>query len=114
MHLNHLAVVDIVADRLGKAPYDYEVLGGYFCPSSESWIQKKLSENYLRDAYRESYASSNKLSGNIDKAMRTLVCDDLEFTVVHICGIDAIKANGKKTSFHTMRTSGSRTNRLQW
>ena len=43
IHLNHLAVMDFVAETLEKSPYEFEILGGYFCSSSERWIQKKTT-----------------------------------------------------------------------
>ncbi|UJR17782.1 hypothetical protein I4U23_004681 [Adineta vaga] len=114
IHLNHLAVMDFTAEILEKPPYEFEILGGYFCPSSESWIRKKLPENYLPNAYREallmlategtrwmvdrSYSSPNMYAKNIIKEIRNLYGTDLEITVVHICGIDAIEYNGKHVS----------------
>jgi fructosamine-3-kinase/nicotinic acid mononucleotide adenylyltransferase len=112
IHLSHLAVMDFVAETLEKSPYEFEILGGYFCPSDENWIKKKLPKNYLPDAYRESllllategtrwmvdrsYSTPDRHSQNIIKAVREVYGESFEITVVHICGIDAIQNNGKR------------------
>jgi nicotinic acid mononucleotide adenylyltransferase len=112
IHLSHLAVMDCVAETLEKPEYNFEVLGGYFCPSSESWIKRKLREDYLPNAYRESllllattgtrwmvdrsYCSPDEISNNVIEAIRNLYGEHVEVTVVHICGFDAIKGNEKR------------------
>jgi nicotinic acid mononucleotide adenylyltransferase len=104
--------MDFVAETLEKSPYEFEILGGYFCPSDENWIKKKLPKNYLPDAYRESllllategtrwmvdksYSTPDRHSQNIIKAVREVYGESFEITVVHICGIDAIQNNGKR------------------
>ncbi|CAF0783910.1 unnamed protein product [Adineta steineri] len=114
IHLNHLAVMDFVADTLEKSPYEFEIIGGYFCPSSQNWIEKKLPGNYLPNAYREAllmlstegtrwmvdrnYSLVNTHAKNIIKAIQSSYGTDFEITVVHICGIDAIHYNGDKVS----------------
>jgi fructosamine-3-kinase/nicotinic acid mononucleotide adenylyltransferase len=111
IHLNHLEVMNFVAEVLEKPPYDFEILGGYFCPSTESWIKRKLPENYLPNAYRESllllategtrwmvdrsYSSLNRRSQNIMQAIRNVYDENLEITLIHICGTDSIKQNEK-------------------
>ncbi|CAF1648663.1 unnamed protein product [Adineta ricciae] len=114
IHFNHLAVMDLVAETLEKSPYEFEILGGYFCPSSESWIQKKLPENYLPNAHREallllategtrwmidrSYSSSKTREKNLIQEIQNKYGTDFEMTFVHICGIDAIEYNAKHVS----------------
>jgi fructosamine-3-kinase/nicotinic acid mononucleotide adenylyltransferase len=114
IHLNHLEVMNIVAETLEKTPYNYEILGGYFVPSAESWIKRKLPENYLPNAYRESlimlategtrwmvdrsYSNPNTFSKNIIKQIQDLYGEDFQIILIHICGIDAIENNDTRLS----------------
>jgi fructosamine-3-kinase/nicotinic acid mononucleotide adenylyltransferase len=112
IHLNHLQVMNIVAETLEKPPYDFEILGGYFSLSADSWLKDKLSENYLPKVHRESLvmlaiegtrwmidrssSSPDAISKNIIEAIRPIYGDGFEMTIVHICGIDTIENNGKR------------------
>jgi len=109
IHLNHLDVMNTVAETLEKSPYNYHIIGGYFAPSAESWIKKKLPNDYLPAIYREclimltaegtrwmierSYRSPEIISNYILKAISTHFGDDLDITLIHVCGIDAIANN---------------------
>lgn len=113
IHLNHLEVMNLVAETLEKPPYDYHILAGYFAPSAESWLKKKLPENYLPKIYREclimlategtrwmierSYVSPTSISEKILKAIEDVCGPDLDLTLIHVCGIDAIDNNDKRT-----------------
>ncbi|CAF3519626.1 unnamed protein product [Rotaria sp. Silwood1] len=114
IHLNHLAVIDFVAEVLEKPPYNFEILGGYFCPSAASWVTKKLRGKNLPDAHREallllategtrwmvnrSYCSPNKLSQAILQELNNLFGEEFNISVVHICGTDAIENNTRRVS----------------
>lgn len=114
VHLNHLEVMDYTANVLEQSPYNYEIIGGYFTPSSESWVNKKLPDNYLPKSYRDSLlmlategtrwmvdrssSSPNKITEKIIDAIYKVYEKDFEFTFIHICGIDSIENNGKRVS----------------
>jgi nicotinic acid mononucleotide adenylyltransferase len=114
IHLNHLQVMNVVAEILEKSPYNFEILGGYFALSAESWLKQKLPENYLPKIYRESLvmlaiegtrwmldrssSHPNIISTNIIQAIRDIYGQDFEITLVHICGLDAVENNDKRVS----------------
>jgi fructosamine-3-kinase/nicotinic acid mononucleotide adenylyltransferase len=114
IHLNHLEVMNLVAETLEKPPHNFEILAGYFCPSTENWVKRKLPNSYLPNAYRESllmlategtrwmvdrsYSTADKHSQNIMQAICDIYDKNSEITLIHICGIDAIKQNEKRVS----------------
>lgn len=114
VHLNHLEMMNLVADTLEQSPYNYEILGGYFAPSSHSWVEQKLPDNYLPKVYRDillmlategtrwmvdrSSSMPDTISKNIIQAIHNVHGDNFEFTLIHICGIDSIENNGKRLS----------------
>ncbi|CAF3531522.1 unnamed protein product [Rotaria socialis] len=109
IHLNHLAVIDFAANALESPLHNFEILDSYLCPSSSSWLGKKLAGKHLPDGHRDallllategtrwmvnrSYCSPDKLSQAILQE-----CDDrfgkgFNISIIHICGIDAIENN---------------------
>jgi fructosamine-3-kinase/nicotinic acid mononucleotide adenylyltransferase len=114
IHLNHLEVMNYVAETLEKPPYNFEILGGYFTLSTENWLKRKLPGNYLPQVYRESLvmlaiegtrwmldrnsSHPNTISTNIIQAIRNVYGEDFEMTFVHICGLDAVENNDKRVS----------------
>ncbi|CAF4270230.1 unnamed protein product, partial [Rotaria magnacalcarata] len=90
-------------------PQNFEILGGYLCPLSSSWLRKKLAGKHLPDGHREallllategtrwmvnrSYCSPDKLSQAILQECNDRFGEGFNISIIHICGIDAIENN---------------------